>query len=164
MASGALLGAAVGALIASFITDKLGRKFLLIADIIIYIIGALLSALTINVLMLMFARTFIGVAIGADSAIATAYIAEFAPRKHRGKLGIMQQYMIVIGIFISFIVAIALFETAGNMCNPEIMNGPYINGILTPLAIINNPISELTKNALFTPFDSTCLSLANSYK
>ncbi len=109
MASGALLGAAVGALIASFITDKLGRKFLLIADIIIYIIGALLSALTINVLMLMFARTFIGVAIGADSAIATAYIAEFAPRKHRGKLGIMQQYMIVIGIFISFIVAMLMF-------------------------------------------------------
>ncbi len=109
IASGALLGAAFGALIASFITDKLGRKFLLITDIVIYVIGALLSALTINVLMLMIARTFIGIAIGADSAVATAYIAEFAPRKHRGKLGIMQQYMIVIGIFMSFVVAMLVF-------------------------------------------------------
>ncbi|KJE49874.1 MULTISPECIES: sugar porter family MFS transporter [Acidiplasma] len=109
IASGALLGAAFGALIASFITDKLGRKFLLLTDIVIYIVGALLSALTINVIMLMVARTFIGIAIGADSAVATAYIAEFAPRKHRGKLGIMQQYMIVIGIFASFIVAMLMF-------------------------------------------------------
>jgi sugar porter (SP) family MFS transporter len=109
IASGALLGAAGGALIAAFITDKLGRKFLLITDIIIYIVGALLSAFTINVIMLMLARTFIGVAIGADSAVATAYIAEFAPRKHRGKLGIMQQYMIVIGIFMSYIVAMLIF-------------------------------------------------------
>lgn len=109
IASGALLGAGVGAVIAAFITDKLGRKFLLITDIIIYIIGALLSAFTINVVMLMLARTFIGVAIGADSAVATAYISEFAPRRHRGKLGIMQQYMIVIGIFISYIVAMLLF-------------------------------------------------------
>ncbi len=109
IASGALLGAAGGAIIAAFITDKLGRKFLLITDIIIYIVGALLSAFTINVIMLMLARTFIGVAIGADSAVATAYIAEFAPRKHRGKLGIMQQYMIVIGIFMSYIVAMLIF-------------------------------------------------------
>lgn len=109
IASGALLGAAVGAIIAAFTTDRLGRKFLLITDIIIYIAGAILSAFTINVVMLMLARTFIGVAIGADSAVATAYIAEFAPRKHRGKLGIMQQYMIVIGIFMSYIVAMLIF-------------------------------------------------------
>jgi hypothetical protein len=37
------------------------------------------------------ARTLIGLAIGADSAIATAYIAEFAPRSRRGQLSIVQR-------------------------------------------------------------------------
>ena len=39
-----------------------------------------------------------GLAIGADSAIATAYIAEFVPRERRGQLSIIQQWMITVGI------------------------------------------------------------------
>ena len=80
LVAGASLGAAAGALIAGPLTDRFGRKSLLITDAGIYAIGALLSAFTINAGMLLASRTLIGLAIGADSAIATAYIAEFAPR------------------------------------------------------------------------------------
>ncbi len=74
--------------------------------------GAILSAVTINDVMLIASRTLIGLAVGADSAIATAYIAEFAPRSRRGSLMIMQQWMITVGIFVSYLIAIVVFKIA----------------------------------------------------
>src|SRR5215467_14663381 len=78
LVAGASAGAAIGALAAGRLADVFGRKSLLIVDALIYAIGALLSAVTPNAAVLLIARTLIGLAIGADSAIATAYIAEFA--------------------------------------------------------------------------------------
>src|SRR5213082_3267078 len=108
LVAGASLGAGVGALIAGPLTDLFGRKALLITDAVIYAIGALLSAFTVNTFMLLSSRTLIGLAIGADSAIATAYIAEFAPRDRRGQLSIIQQWMITVGILVSYIVAVVV--------------------------------------------------------
>src|SRR2546429_4308492 len=119
LGAGASLGAAGGALIAGPLTDLFGRKTLLITDAAIYAIGALLSAFTVNAFMLLSSRTLIGLAIGADSAIATAYIAEFAPRERRGQLSIIQQWMITVGILVSYLVArvvlVALPNNAGNL-------------------------------------------------
>ncbi len=112
LVAGASIGAAVGALIAGPLTDRFGRKSLLIADALIYAVGAILSALTVNADMLLASRTLIGLAVGADSAIATAYIAEFAPRGRRGALSIIQQWMITIGILASYIVAIIILSAA----------------------------------------------------
>ena len=112
LVAGASLGAAVGALAAGPLTDRFGRKSLLIVDAAVYAVGALLSAVAWNTEVLLVARTLIGLAVGADSAIATAYIAEFAPSARRGALMIMQQWMITVGIFVSFIVAIVTFKIA----------------------------------------------------
>ncbi|MFP3218655.1 MAG: sugar porter family MFS transporter [Acidianus sp.] len=100
----ASLGAAIGAIIAYFYTDRFGRKSLLIVDAAIYTAAAILSALTINGIMLLVMRTIIGIAIGADSAVATAYITEYAPKDKRGSLAIIQQWMITIGILGSYFV------------------------------------------------------------
>jgi sugar porter (SP) family MFS transporter len=108
LVGGASLGAAAGALAAGWISDKMGRKSLLIADAAIYAGGALLSAVTPNLTVLLIARTLIGLAIGADSAIATAYIAEYAPRNRRGALSMLQQWMITVGILFAFIVALVV--------------------------------------------------------
>ncbi|MGI9092496.1 MAG: sugar porter family MFS transporter [Mycobacteriales bacterium] len=112
LVAGASLGAAVGAIAAGPLTDRFGRKSLLIADAAIYAIGALLSGVAMNSAVLLIARTLIGLAVGADSAIATAYIAEFAPRDRRGSLMIMQQWMITVGILVSYIAAVVIFKIA----------------------------------------------------
>src|SRR5262245_5038295 len=112
LVAGASLGAAVGAFAAGPLTDRFGRKSLLIVDASIYAVGAILSAVTINEAMLLGSRTLIGLAVGADSAIATAYIAEFAPSGKRGQLSIIQQWMITIGIFSSYLIALAVFAIA----------------------------------------------------
>jgi SP family arabinose:H+ symporter-like MFS transporter len=118
LVAGASLGAAAGALIAGPLTDKFGRKILLVGDAAIYAVGAILSAVTVDAGMLLASRTLIGLAIGADSAIATSYIAEFAPRSRRGQLSIIQQWMITVGILVSYIVAVIILKAdpggAGN--------------------------------------------------
>jgi SP family arabinose:H+ symporter-like MFS transporter len=120
LVAGASLGAGAGALIAGPLTDAFGRKTLLITDAAIYGIGALLSAFTVNAFMLLSSRTLIGLAIGADSAIATAYIAEFAPRERRGQLSIIQQWMITVGILVSYLVAVVvLVGLPGNAGNVD---------------------------------------------
>ena len=112
LVAGASLGAAVGALAAGPLTDRFGRKSLLMADAAIYALGAILSAVTVNAEMLIASRTLIGLAVGADSAIATAYIAEFAPKGRRGQLSIIQQWMITVGILASYLIALLIFLVA----------------------------------------------------
>ncbi|WP_269857581.1 sugar porter family MFS transporter [Streptomyces sp. RPT161] len=111
LVAGASVGAAVGALLAGPLTDLFGRKSLLIADAGIYTVGALLSAVTWHAWVLIAARTLIGLAIGADSAIATAYIAEYAPADRRGALSMLQQWMITVGILVSYVVALVLLRS-----------------------------------------------------
>src|SRR6201992_3107179 len=93
LVSGASLGAAAGAILAGPIADRFGRKGLLIADAAIYAVGSILSA----------------VAPGAASAIATAYIAEYAPKDKRGSLSLLQQWMITVGILVAYLIAILIF-------------------------------------------------------
>lgn len=109
LVAGTSIGAAVGAISAGFLTDRFGRKSLLIIDAGIYAAGAILSAVTWHLAVLMVARTLIGLAVGADSAIATAYIAEYAPKARRGALSILQQWMITVGIFVSYLIALGIF-------------------------------------------------------
>ncbi len=60
--------------------------------------------------MRLFASTLIGLAIGADSAIATAYIAGYAPKNRRGSLAMLQQWTITVGILVAYIVALIIFS------------------------------------------------------
>jgi sugar porter (SP) family MFS transporter len=109
LVSGASLGAAAGAILAGPAADFFGRKTLLVIDAGIYAAGAILSAVTPNAAVLLIARTLIGIAIGADSAIATAYIAEYAPKDRRGSLSMLQQWMITVGILVAYIVALIIY-------------------------------------------------------
>jgi sugar porter (SP) family MFS transporter len=102
LTSGTSLLAGIGALAAGPITDRYGRKSLLVADGAMYAIFALLSAIATNSFLLVLWRSLVGFAIGADTAIATGYISEFSPRRWRGRLAIIQQLMIFSGMTASF--------------------------------------------------------------
>ena len=108
--AGASLGSFVGALAAGPLVDKFGRKSLLLVDSGIFALGSILSAVAPEPITLIIGRVIIGLAIGADSAIATAYIAEFAPKSRRGSLSIIQQWMITIGILVAYIVAVIVLK------------------------------------------------------
>ncbi|HLP72960.1 MAG TPA: sugar porter family MFS transporter [Bacteroidales bacterium] len=97
-----LVGAVIGAMFSGRIADNIGRKKVILAAGIIFIIGALWSGASSSAVMLMFARFFIGIAIGVSSFAAPLYIAEISPTKSRGTLVSMFQLLITIGIMVSY--------------------------------------------------------------
>ncbi|AQY52358.1 D-chiro-inositol transport protein IolF [Listeria weihenstephanensis FSL R9-0317] len=76
-------GSAVGAFIGGALVDKYGRKFIYKYDLIVYMIGVLLIALSMNFGMLLTGYIITGIAVGAAIPAAWTYIAEEAPAKDR---------------------------------------------------------------------------------
>jgi len=102
LVSGESIVAGIGALVAGPLVDRYGRKSLLIADGAMYFVFAVLTALATTSILLIIWRSLIGFAIGADTAVATGYIAEFSPVRVRGRLAITQQLMIFSGLTAAF--------------------------------------------------------------
>lgn len=84
IAASALIGVFIGGFLGGWITDKYGRKVLYLIDLIAIIGFSLAQFWVESALMLFIWRLLIGIAVGADYPIATAYLAEFLPRKNRG--------------------------------------------------------------------------------
>jgi sugar porter (SP) family MFS transporter len=97
----ALIGCLVGALVAGGLSDKFGRKKLLIAAALIFTVTSLGNALAGNFTVFIAWRIFGGVAIGLASSLSPMYIAEIAPAQIRGKLVAVNQLTVVIGILLA---------------------------------------------------------------
>lgn len=109
--SSILLGAFVGSLFSGRLTDRIGRKNLLMIDAVLFALATLLSSLSPNVYILIIARFFVGVAIGVSSYVAPLYVSEIAPAKFRGALVALNQLTINIGILLAYTVDYALVGT-----------------------------------------------------
>jgi sugar porter (SP) family MFS transporter len=108
-----LLGAIVGSIGAGPVVDRIGRKVTLIVLSAVFSAGAVLSALAPDTTILVVARVLLGLAIGGSSLVVPTYIAEIAPPTLRGRLVSMNQLMITIGIFASYLVGYAFAESGG---------------------------------------------------
>ncbi|HZC44384.1 MAG TPA: sugar porter family MFS transporter [Acidobacteriaceae bacterium] len=101
--SAVLLGAVAGAAFGGKLADALGRRKLLIQVAILFIIGAIGTALAPTPAWLAIGRVVVGVAIGIASFTAPLYISEVSPPAIRGKLVSLNQLMITLGIVVSYL-------------------------------------------------------------
>ncbi|MCH8626785.1 sugar porter family MFS transporter [Arsenicicoccus piscis] len=99
----ALLGTILGALTAGQPADRFGRKKVLFVIGVLYVVGALGSALSTNVGMLEVFRFLGGIGVGAASVCAPIYTAEIAPARVRGRLVGLVQFNIVLGILLAYL-------------------------------------------------------------
>ena len=99
-----LVGAIWGALSGGRMTDRLGRKKVILVSAVIFAIGAIWSGWAANVWNLVLARLFLGVAIGISSFAVPLYIAEISPARRRGTLVSLFQLMVTIGVLVSYLV------------------------------------------------------------
>ncbi|RCH87459.1 hypothetical protein CU098_007371 [Rhizopus stolonifer] len=95
-------GCCAGALLINFVADPLGRKWSVVIASIIFLFGSALQVGAPNIESMMAGRFFGGFGIGACSMLVPMYIAEIAPRKLRGRLGTLWQFLIVLGIMVSY--------------------------------------------------------------
>lgn len=97
----ALIGCLVGALMAGALSDRFGRKRLLITAALLFAVTSLGNALAGNFTIFIAWRMLGGVAIGLASNLSPMYIAEVAPAQIRGKLVAINQLTVVIGILLA---------------------------------------------------------------
>jgi sugar porter (SP) family MFS transporter len=110
-AAGSLLaGCAAGASIAGALSDRFGRKIILLLSAVIFALSSAATALPNSLGQFVAARMVAGVAIGIASMLAPLYIAEVSPAAIRGRLVSLNQLAIVIGILVSYLVG---WELAG---------------------------------------------------
>ncbi len=99
-----LVGAAVGAFGAGRLADQWGRRPLILATAVVFIVGVLGAAFSPVYAFLIVMRFVIGLAVGSASMVVPLYIGELAPARYRGALVSFNQLAITSGILVSYLV------------------------------------------------------------
>lgn len=108
-----LLGCAAGAFFAGRLADRFGRRFIMRFAAVFFIVSAWGSGIATDSAEFIFFRVLGGLAVGAASVLAPAYISEVAPARYRGALTTVQQVAIISGLFIAFVSNYIIAGTAG---------------------------------------------------
>jgi len=112
--SSILVGAIIGAFGTGSLTEKYGRRSLLISVALFFAISCAGMALAKTQAFFISFRVIGGLAVGAVSVLSPMYVAEVAPPKIRGTLITIYQLAITLGILISYLVNFALHEVENN--------------------------------------------------
>ncbi|RFU74467.1 hypothetical protein TARUN_7792 [Trichoderma arundinaceum] len=92
----------------SLIADRLGRKRVILYADVLFILGAVLQAVSSTVPFMVVGRCIIGAAVGAASFVVPLYIAEIAPSSYRGRLVTINVLFITLGQMAAYIIGWAL--------------------------------------------------------
>ncbi|HEY3715439.1 MAG TPA: sugar porter family MFS transporter [Jatrophihabitantaceae bacterium] len=99
-----LIGAAIGALAAGRIADRIGRRPTVLGTAALFLFGVMLAAFAPSYGVLVGARVVIGLAVGSASMVVPLYIGEVVPPRIRGALVSFNQLAITTGILASYLV------------------------------------------------------------
>jgi sugar porter (SP) family MFS transporter len=105
----ALIGTVIGSLIAGKPAEKFGRKKILQAIGLLYLLTSVGTAFTNSWELFVAFRFLGGIGVGASSVIGPMYISEISPAHSRGRLVALFQFNIVSGILIAFLSNYLLF-------------------------------------------------------
>jgi len=111
--SSALVGCMGGAILCIFLSDKFGRKRLLVFSGLLFSVSAIGTAISETFWEFNFYRIVGGVAMGIALNLSPLYIAEISPKEKRGMFVTINQLMIMIGVLLAQLVnwQISLVDT-----------------------------------------------------
>lgn len=109
-----LLGCAAGAFFAGRLADRFGRRANLLVAAVFFLVSAWGSGVAGSSMEFVIYRILGGLAVGAASVLAPAYISEIAPARYRGALASVQQIAIISGLFFSFLSNFLIARAAGS--------------------------------------------------
>ena len=100
--SSLLFGCVLGALAAGRLTDRLGRKRMLVWVAVLFALTSVATAAAPSFTLFICARFLGGIAVGGVSLLSPMYVSEVSPPSIRGRMGTFYQMSIVTGILISY--------------------------------------------------------------
>src|SRR5260221_5346142 len=100
--SSALVGCILGVSVAGILSDKYGRKNVLILSALFFGVSAIGCAFAMGFTGLVIYRLIGGLGIGVASMLSPLYISELSPSHKRGRLVALYQFAITIGILCSY--------------------------------------------------------------
>ena len=104
LVSSVLIGAVIGAATNGVLADIFGRKKIIMATAVIFILGSLMCAFAPNVYVLILSRIFVGFAVGIVNFVVPLYLSEVSPKNLRGTLVSLYQWAITAGILFSYFI------------------------------------------------------------
>jgi major inositol transporter-like SP family MFS transporter len=151
--SSLLFGAMFGALFGGRVADRFGRRRGLLACAVLFLLGALGSALAPGVTLMVAARVILGLAVGAASVTVPLFLAEMAPAHRRGRIVTINELMIVSGQLLAFVVNSIIDATVG---------GDHVWRIMLGVAAV--PAVFLLVGMLFLPDSPRWYALRGRYE
>jgi MFS family permease len=108
--SALVLGAVLGAGIGGRLADRLGRKRLMLADMIIIAAGAAASALANTALVLFIGQLVVGIGVGIDFPVSSSYISEVSPKRDRDRMMVATIACQSVGMLLAAAVTLLLLR------------------------------------------------------
>ncbi len=108
--SSALAGCLAGALLSGALSDRFGRKRLLVGSAVLFTVSAVWTALANTYDSFIWARILGGIGIGLASNVSPMYIAESSPAEMRGRFVSINQLTIVIGVLAAQLVNLLIYN------------------------------------------------------
>ena len=109
-----VLGAVFGSNIGGKLSDKFGRKKLLIANMFCILIGSITSSISFSPWVLLSGQLIIGAGIGSDFATSGTYIAEIIPRNKRSRLMVGTIAFQSIGLILAGLLALVVLFSSNS--------------------------------------------------
>ena len=135
--SSALIGTILGVAIAGVLSDKYGRKNILILSGLFFALSAMGCMLSESFTWLVIYRILGGIGVGIASMLSPLYISEIAPAQKRGRLVALYQLAITVGILLAYFV------------NAYLLNLSESEGLATSTGLANKVIvSEVWRSML----------------
>lgn len=146
LVSSALVGCIIGVAFSGSLSDRLGRKKLLVAAAILFFISALGCALLDTYAHIIWSRILAGVGVGIASNIVPLYLSEIAPAHKRGRFVTYYQLAVTVGILIAYLSNYGLLLSAENinlhndtfsyLFGEEVWRGMFLVGALPALLFL----------------------------
>ncbi len=114
LVSSVLIGAVIGAATNGVLADIFGRKKIIMATAVIFILGSVMCAFAPNVYVLIISRIFVGFAVGIVNFVVPLYLSEISPKNLRGTLVSLYQWAITSGILFSYFINAAFAQAVYN--------------------------------------------------
>jgi len=105
-----VFGAVFGAGFGGPMADHLGRKKLMVADMIIIAAGAAISALANGFPTLFIGQLLVGVGVGIDFPASSSYVSEVLPKRSRARMMVATIACQSVGMLLAAVIALVLLK------------------------------------------------------